>query len=96
MNSELLGIWRSDPDDPQTQAAFGDISLEFKTNGELEYIVYEYDRKQIISMSFEVIDNYIISDQSSAPGKVKTEFKIGSDQRLELILDGIKSSYIKV
>jgi hypothetical protein len=47
-------------------------------------------------MSFEVIDNYIISDQSSAPGKVKTEFKIGSDRRLELILDGIKSSYIKV
>jgi hypothetical protein len=36
MNSELLGIWRSDSNDPQTQAAFGDITLEFKTNGELK------------------------------------------------------------
>ncbi len=93
MIKELLGIWKSDPDDWLTRLNYGNVMIEFKENGELIYSIFADDAIQKIFMTFEIRDNVILSDHPTSPGKVETLYRILADGRLELVNDGIKSRY---
>lgn len=95
MHNNLTGIWKSDPLDVATQRQYGDVTMEFHSNGELIYTVLNGDREQKIFMTYEVKDNFLITDQPSFPEKEITEFILTND-RLELKLDSIVSKYIKI
>lgn len=69
--NDLIGIWTSD-----STKELGDITLEFKSNGELVYSVKENDKKQVINLVYWLEGDYIYTDQPSAPKIEKTEAKI--------------------
>jgi hypothetical protein len=95
MISNLIGRWKSDPDDIVTQQYYGDVILDFRENGELIYTIIENDKEQKILMVYETDGDILITDQISHPQKMKTEFRL-NDRSLELIYEGIKSRYIRI
>jgi hypothetical protein len=95
MQNDLIGIWKTDPKDSFTQQQYGEVTIEFRENGELIYTIQENDKEQIIFLVYEVIDHFIMTDQPSSPNKELTEF-ILSEQGLELIYDGKPAKYLRV
>jgi|ERR1700694_5861857 len=99
MNSltSILGVWKSNLNDEATIKNYGSVVLEFKSNGELIYTINEEGKQQVIRMTYEVVNNKIITDQPSQPGKEETDFRVFSDgKELELIYNGAVSKYIRV
>jgi hypothetical protein len=95
MSSNLIGVWKTDPDDAVTQRTYGDVTMEFRRNGELIYTITEGNKSREIFMTYEVRGNYLVTDQPSQPQKEITAFS-QTDDTLELNFDGIISRYIKV
>lgn len=96
MYNKILGSWKLDPNDANSQQMYGSTSIEFKNTGELVYTIYLENKEQKIFMSYEIEGNLLITDQPSAPNREKTVFNILSDGKLELCFGGISSRYIKV
>jgi hypothetical protein len=42
MANNLIGVWKSDPDDVTTQQLYGNVTMDFRENGDLIYIVTDY------------------------------------------------------
>jgi len=96
-NNNLIGTWKSDPNDVITQENYGNVMMEFRGNGELIYTIIEKNKEQKMLMTYEINGSYLITDQSSFPQRVETEFVLDVETgRLELIFDGITSKYIKI
>lgn len=96
MSNNLVGIWISDLEDKITQENYGNVTLDFRENGDLIYIITEQDKEQKILMTYRIDDIYLITDQLSHPQEERTEFFIDIENKyLELFFDGIKSKYIK-
>jgi hypothetical protein len=95
MHNELIGTWKSDATDAATMETFGNVTMEFRNNGELVYSVFEGGKEQRILMTYEVDGNTLITDQPNSPQKEKTEFLLIGD-RLELNYEGAKSKYIRI
>jgi hypothetical protein len=95
MINEILGIWKLDPNDIISHQMYGNVTIEFKSKGELIYTIYLKDKEQKMFMTYEIKDNLLVTDQASAPNKEETEFKILPDRKLELFFGGIKSTYIR-
>jgi len=93
--SKLLGVWKSDPEDVSGYNAFGVFQMEFKSNGELIYVLYEKAKTMKFLLTYEIDGNFIISDQPSAPAKIRTEYNFLPDGKLELTIDGVKAKLIK-
>jgi hypothetical protein len=96
MYKEILGTWKLDPSEIKSQQMYGNVSIEFKSTGELIYTVHLKDKEQKMFMTYEVKGNLLVTDQPSMPQSEQTEFRILSDGKLELSFGGIKSKYIKV
>jgi hypothetical protein len=97
MANNLIGVWKSDPDDVTTQQLYGNVTMDFRENGDLIYTVTDYNKTQKIFMMYEINENFLITDQVSYPQKMETEFFIDIKRGiLELFFDGAKSKYIKV
>lgn len=80
MNKEdLIGIWKSDSDKP-----YGDVTMEFNSDGSLTYTTLEGDKRQIINLVFWLEDNYLFTDQPSSPKVEKTKVSMGNGK---MILD---------
>jgi len=94
MNS-IIGIWYVDSEDLNSIEMLGNISIEFKANGELIYTIHLEHGEQIIMMIYEIQGNLLISDQPSNPQKEKTKFLITEAGRLELYFGGVKSVFKK-
>jgi hypothetical protein len=95
MNKEILGCWVLDPNDVNSFEVYGDISLEFKANGELIYTIHSAIKDEIIVMAYEIKGSLLITDQPSSPKKEETEFKMISEDRLELFFGGERSIYVR-
>lgn len=93
--NNILGLWKSDPEDITTQELYGDITMEFTNDGRLIYTIKAEDKSELIFLTYSIVDNQLITDQLSAPRQEITFFELSGD-RLELILDGIRSRFIKV
>lgn len=95
MSDNLIGIWQADPNDVVTQQLYGNVTLDFRSNGELIYTIKEEDKEQKIFMIYEVKGKFLITDQPSSPQKEITEYYL-TDEFLELNFNGAKSKYIRV
>lgn len=95
MKNSIIGTWRIDPNDKKSYEIYGDVTITFYDNGELIYLIFGGDTEQKIIMKYVVEDDFLITDQPSAPKKIKTNYFINGDI-LELNFDGVKSRFIKV
>lgn len=87
---ELIGTWVIDSKD-----TFGDVSMTFKDNGSLIYLVKDGDKDNAMFLTYRVEGEYTITDQPSSPREEKTKAKIGNNKLL-LDYEGVISSYSKV
>ena len=69
MCKEIIGTWRLDPNDLRSQQMYGNVSFEFKKNGELIYTIHINNKEQKILMNYEIKGNLLITDQPSNPHK---------------------------
>src|ERR1043165_9258708 len=95
MIEKLFGVWNSDPLDPLTLEQYGNVTLEFKPDGQLIYTIHEKGSKQYIFLEYEVAENRLITNQPSTPEREETVFTIHGN-RLELYFNGDRSCYIRV
>ena len=95
MRSRLIGRWKRDPSDPDTAAAYGDVTLEFRDDGQLIYVIHEGEKAQMMFLTFEVTDGVLITNQPSTPKEERTLFELTSDGKLVLHYGGGVSSYVR-
>ncbi len=95
MNRQILGKWNIDAADTNSIKVFGNISMEFKANGELVYTIHLENTVQSILMIYEIHGDILITDQPSNPRKEQTKFLITKNDKLELFFEGLKSTFFK-
>jgi len=95
MYREIIGYWILDPSDVRSFEIYGNISMEFKANGELTYTLHSDLKDEIIIMTYEIKNGVLITDQLSAPQIEETRFILTPEGRLELFFNGHKSIYIR-
>lgn len=95
MDKPLIGTWKSDAIDAATMEAFGNVTMEFREDGQLIYTFINGDKEQRMILTYQVEGSTIITDQPSSPQKERSEFKL-TDNRLELTYEGVKSKYIRI
>lgn len=94
---QLIGIWKSDPEDETALESYGRVTLEFKASGSLIYTIHESDRDNMMLLTFrEGEPGFIITDQPSAPHPERTAYEITPDGKLILVFGGEKSRYVRV
>ena len=91
-DSELTGIWESDPEEIESIEEYGNVRLTFGKNGQLTHEIILHDRIQKINLVYWTQEGVIYTDQPSSPGTEITKYRIENDI---LILDyqGIISRY---
>jgi hypothetical protein len=92
--NNILGLWKSDPEDITTQELYGDIAMEFMDDGRLIYTITAEGKSELIFLTYSIVDNQLITNQPSAPRQEITFFELLGD-RLELTLDEIRSRFIR-
>jgi len=94
-SNELLGIWKTDPLHIPTIELYGrSASMEFKENGDLIYLIEEEGKFQTILLTYQIVEDKLITDQPSMPGKEITTFRI-FDEKLQLDHEGVISSFVR-
>jgi hypothetical protein len=82
--AQLLGTWRTDPDDQWSLGEYGNVSLRFQEGGALVYTIHLQSKSQIMNLTYRVEGTTLVTDQPSAPREERTEFFFTSDGRLAL------------
>jgi hypothetical protein len=96
MGKELLiGSWTIDPSDTKSIELYGNIKMEFTSDGMLIYRIVTNNRLQQINMIYETSGNILITDQPSHPSKEESIYEVLPDGRLKLVQDRQESFYIK-
>jgi hypothetical protein len=92
---ELIGKWRTDPDDLESIQEYGSVFLEFRTDGSLIYTILNENTEQKIILTYKIENGVIITDQPSSPNIEKTPYTITANQKLLLSYDGYTTSYVR-
>jgi hypothetical protein len=95
MNNSIIGTWEIDPGDVKSLKLYGNIAVEFKSNGELVYNTYSEGKVQKTFLVYKIKENLIITDQPSSPKLEETEFRILSNGKLQLYFNQEESTFIK-
>jgi hypothetical protein len=93
---DLIGRWVSDPDDASGIAEFGRTTLEFRPSGQLAYTIHAEDRDQIMFLTYRVVGEYLVTDQSSAPREDRTKFSVSTDGKLQLNYGSGAARYVRI
>ena len=93
---QLVGKWRSDPENLDAIREYGDVSLDFLPNGGLTYTVHGEETRQIMLLTYRVEGDVLITDQPSAPKEERTRFEITSSGKLVLLYERRLSVYVRV
>ena len=93
---QLVGKWRSDPEDPDAIQEYGDVSLDFSSSGGLAYTVHGEDTRQIMLLTYRVEGDVLITDQPSSPKEERTRFEITPSGKLVLLYEHRPSVYVRV
>ena len=96
MIKQLIGKWKSDPDDPSTQANYGQVTQTFHEDGRLIYIIHSPEKDQVMRLVYKVDGDELITDQLSAPSEHRTTFSFDDRGRLILEDEGERSRFIRV
>ena len=93
--SQIIGMWITDPADKATLRDFGCASLQFQEDGKLTYISHDTDKDQVIFMTYRIDGQTLITEQPSEPREERTGFVFTHDGKLRLIYDGQAAVYIR-
>ena len=93
MDSRLLGIWESDPDDPPKMGHYGRTRMHFFESGDLTYTSCSDDLEQVVRLTYAADGNTITTQQPSSPREEQTKYSIEEDGRLLLNHDGVVTRY---
>lgn len=85
----LLGIWEN-----EKKIGSEDVSMEFRENGDLIYVIIGAGMEQKIFMKYEIYQDIIITNQPSSPKREETKFILDGDKLL-LEFKGEKSLFIR-
>jgi hypothetical protein len=96
MNEEITGCWETDPEDINSLRLYGKVSIEFKSTGELIYIIQLKGKIQKMFMNYQINGKQLITFQTSSPRREETKFNILPNGKLELEFEGVRSLYIKI
>src|SRR6267154_6837473 len=91
---QLVGKWKSDPDDLAAINEYGDVSLNFSPNGALTYTVHTEGKRQIMLLTYRIEGDLLITDQPSDQKEERTRFEIRPDGKLVLLYD-LPSRYVR-
>lgn len=89
----LIGRWVSDPEDKNQ--LYGNVTLDFKVNGELIYTIHEENKDQIMLLTYKTEDGFLITNQPSHPKVEKTRYLFTKEGKLQLIYNDYVSLYIR-
>jgi len=92
----LLGTWRVDPSDSAAIAEFGDVTMEFKDDESLTHSIKADGKTQIISLTYKVNGNTLVTNQLSKPREERTVFEFDQEGRLILDYQGRKTRYVRI
>lgn len=97
MNAEasLVGSWCVDPGHGATLDRFGDVTLHFREDGSLDYVIAGAERDQVIQLRYKVDGSDLVTDQPSAPSVERTRFGISDDGKLTLEYGGFTAYYVR-
>ena len=93
---ELIGKWKSDPDDASTQATLGRVTMTFHEDGRLTYVVHSPEKDEVMRLVYKAIRDELVTDQPSSPAEHRTKFRFDEKGRLVLDDEGECSRYIRV
>ncbi|CAN5907969.1 hypothetical protein BH11GEM2_BH11GEM2_34990 [soil metagenome] len=96
MITQLIGKWKTDPDDPSAQANYGQVTQTFHEDGRLIYIIHSPQKDQVMRLVYRVDGDVLITDQPSAPSEHRTTFSFDNRGRLILEDEGERSRFIRV
>jgi hypothetical protein len=82
--SKLLGRWQVDQNDRAALARYGNVQLEFRSDGMLIYTIVGAAKDEVALLRFRIEEAVIVTDQPSAPREERTRFRIDADGRLFL------------
>ena len=77
----LIGLW----------SAPG-VEIDIRPDGTMDYTTIEYDKRQIMKLTYRIDGDEIVSNQPSAPREERTKFWFENDQ-LVLMFGGERTSY---
>jgi len=96
MMKQLIGKWKSDPDDPSTQENYGEVTQIFHDDGRLTYIIHSSEKDQAMRLVYKVDGDQLVTDQASAPAEHRTKFSFDERGRLILEHEGERSRFIRI
>jgi hypothetical protein len=91
----LVGRWQRDPLDSESSRHYGEITLQFTSDGQLIYTEYLKGKRQISMLTYRVEGPFIVTDQPSAPREERTAFEFTDEGKLVLVFGGVKSVYVR-
>jgi hypothetical protein len=94
--NELLGTWKSDPQDGESLRSYGKVTLRFGSDGSLLYTVHQAEKDQVMRLTFRLESGFIVTDQPSHPQPERTAYELTSDGKLVLTFGGRRVSYTRV
>jgi hypothetical protein len=80
--SELVGKWESDPTDQAGIAEYGRSTIYFGRDGKMAYVIHEATRDEVVSLTYELDGDELVTDQPVAPSLQRTRFESTRDGRL--------------
>lgn len=84
----LIGVWRMTKDERVCDA-------DFRADGTLTYSIEVEGRTLVMNLTWRLEDGMIVSDQSSAPGEVRSKYTFLDDDTLVLEYDGEESTFLR-
>src|SRR5689334_3627162 len=94
--NELLGTWKSDPQDEESLRLYGEVTLKFGNDGFLLYTVHQAEKDQVMRLTFRVDSGFIVTDQPSHRRLERTPYELTSDGKLVLNFGGQTSRYTRI
>lgn len=92
----LIGKWISGSQGSEGAKIYGQITMEFKHNGQLIYTIHGKDKDQIVLLTYLVDNGFIVTNQPSHPHEERTPFSFTLDGRLSLTYDGTLSYFVRM
>lgn len=94
IDPRLLGRWRIDTTDEPSIQMYGQIEMEFDTQGNLAYAIVSESERQVMLMTWRVEGNCIVSNQPSHPREERTPFELTPEGVLTVAFGGVSTRFL--
>jgi hypothetical protein len=95
LESELVGVWKTDQRPANAKPEDGDVVVEFRQDGLVEYSIYYQEKKDKIFLNYRVDRDQLVFDQSLNKATTRTKFVLNSDGSLLLWFNGVQWRFVR-